>query len=78
MTHQQSTFSSRSGCRIYTQNWQPVGTPKGVLILVHGLAEHSNRYVGIAQFFTQQGYAVYALDHEGHGHSQGLLSLIHI
>ncbi|CAA0115501.1 alpha/beta hydrolase [Zhongshania aliphaticivorans] len=76
MTHQQSTLSSNSGCRIYTQNWQPTGTPKAVLILVHGLAEHSNRYVDIANYFTEQGYAVYALDHEGHGHSQGLRGYI--
>lgn len=76
MTHQQSTLSSNSGCRIYTQNWQPGDEPKAVLILVHGLAEHSNRYVGIANYFTEQGYAVYALDHEGHGHSQGLRGYI--
>lgn len=76
MTHQQSTLSSNSGCRIYTQNWQPSDEPKAVLILVHGLAEHSNRYVGIANYFTEQGYAVYALDHEGHGHSQGLRGYI--
>lgn len=76
MTHQQSTLSSNSGCRIYTQNWQPGDEPKAVLILVHGLAEHSNRYVGIANYFTEQDYAVYALDHEGHGHSQGLRGYI--
>ncbi|RNL66667.1 alpha/beta hydrolase [Zhongshania marina] len=76
MTHQQSTLSSNSGCRIYTQNWQPSDEPKAVLILVHGLAEHSNRYMGIANYFTEQGYAVYALDHEGHGHSQGLRGYI--
>ena len=76
MTHQQSTLSSNSGCRIYTQNWQPSDEPQAVLILVHGLAEHSNRYVGIANYFTEQGYAVYALDHEGHGHSQGLRGYI--
>ncbi|MBW2942118.1 alpha/beta hydrolase [Zhongshania aquimaris] len=76
MTHQQGTLSSQSGCRIYTQNWQPVGTPKAVIILVHGLAEHSNRYIDIANYFTEQGYAVYALDHEGHGHSQGLRGYI--
>lgn len=76
MTHQQGTLNSRSGCRIYTQNWQPTGKPKAVLILVHGLAEHSNRYVDIANYFTEQGFAVYALDHEGHGHSQGLRGYI--
>lgn len=76
MTHQQSTFNSNSGCRIYTQNWQPSDEPKAIIILVHGLAEHSNRYVGIANYLTEKGYAVYALDHEGHGHSQGLRGYI--
>jgi alpha-beta hydrolase superfamily lysophospholipase len=71
MTKQIKILRSRTGCRIYTQNWQPTGTPKAVLILVHGLAEHSNRYVDVAKYFTTQGFAVYALDHEGHGRSQG-------
>tara|TARA_R110001592_G_scaffold63585_11_gene194925 strand:- start:12247 stop:13080 length:834 start_codon:yes stop_codon:yes gene_type:complete len=76
MTQQKSLLRSRNGCGIYTQNWQPNGTPKAVLILVHGLAEHSNRYVEIAKYFTAQGFAVYALDHEGHGQSQGLRGYI--
>jgi alpha-beta hydrolase superfamily lysophospholipase len=71
MRQQKRFLHSRTGYRIYTQNWQPTGTPKAVLILAHGLAEHSNRYVDIAKYFTTQGFAVYALDHEGHGRSQG-------
>ncbi len=40
-------------------------------MLVHGLAEHSGRYEGFAEFFTAAGFAVYALDHTGHGQSAG-------
>jgi len=42
-----------------------------VLVIVHGLAEHSGRYQHVAEYFVERGYAVYALDHRGHGRSEG-------
>ncbi len=42
-----------------------------MLILVHGLAEHGGRYMNVVNHFVPLGYAVYALDHLGHGKSQG-------
>lgn len=42
-----------------------------MLLLVHGYAEHSGRYAHVADYFVSQGYAVYALDHRGHGKSAG-------
>jgi acylglycerol lipase len=42
-----------------------------VLLVVHGLAEHSSRYGNVVDYFVPRGYAVYALDHRGHGRSGG-------
>ena len=42
-----------------------------MLLLVHGLAEHSTRYAGFAEFFTAAGFTVYTFDHPGHGKSDG-------
>ena len=42
------------------------------MLLVHGLAEHSERYLNMAGYFVSRGYAVYGLDHRGHGKSDGL------
>ncbi|MER7080041.1 Lysophospholipase, alpha-beta hydrolase superfamily [Saccharopolyspora kobensis] len=54
----------------YWQSWT-VEQPGGVVVLVHGLHEHSGRYRHVAARLNAAGYAVYALDHPGHGRSPG-------
>ncbi|MDX1591604.1 MAG: alpha/beta hydrolase [Balneolaceae bacterium] len=41
--------------------------PAGVLMIAHGLSEHSERYSHVARFFTEHGFLVYGYDHRGHG-----------
>ena len=43
--------------------------PKAVLLLVHGMAEHSARYADFGSFLAQHGFAVFMNDHAGHGRS---------
>ena len=42
-----------------------------MLLVVHGLGEHSGRYMNVVDHFLPLGYAVYGLDHIGHGKSDG-------
>ena len=42
-----------------------------MLLIVHGLAEHSGRYGNVVNYFVPRGYAVYGIDHLGHGQSDG-------
>jgi len=63
-------FRSNSGDHIYYRYWTPAA-PRAVLLLSHGLAEHSGRYGELAEFFVAAGIAVYAHDHPGHGKSGG-------
>jgi acylglycerol lipase len=58
------------GIRLYTQAWVPE-MPRAVLIISHGYAEHSGRYQHFASHLVANGLAVYALDHRGHGRSEG-------
>jgi alpha-beta hydrolase superfamily lysophospholipase len=51
------------------RRWGPLGRP--ALVLSHGLGEHSGRYLHVAQAAGAAGWAVYALDHRGHGRSEG-------
>jgi len=74
MKHQIGFFSGVRGTNIYYQAWLPEGEPRAVLLLVHGLAEHSGRYMNVVNTFVPKGYAVYGLDHSGHGKS-GTVSL---
>ncbi|MBZ0291765.1 MAG: lysophospholipase [Anaerolineae bacterium] len=60
------------GLRLHTIRWLPDHDEiRAVVLLVHGINEHSGRYTHVAQALTDQHYAVYALDHRGHGRSEG-------
>lgn len=71
MHRNDGTFVAGDAEQVYWQSWTPAESPRAVLLLVHGLAEHSGRYEGFAEFFTSAGFAVHALDHPGHGRSAG-------
>lgn len=71
MRHQEGFFRSVRGSNIYHQCWLPETSPKAALLLVHGLAEHSGRYANLVAHFVPRRYAVYGMDHVGHGKSDG-------
>lgn len=48
-----------------------LGDARGVVVLVHGLGEHSKRYDELVAWLTLHEYAVLAYDHYGHGRSPG-------
>jgi alpha-beta hydrolase superfamily lysophospholipase len=56
--------------RLYYQAW-PVEPARGHVIISHGFAEHSGRYAHVAAALNEEGLAVWAPDHRGHGQSQG-------
>jgi lysophospholipase len=63
--------SAGAGAALHVTNWLPDGPPKAVVLLAHGYAEHAGRYGHVAKRLTDAGYAVYAIDHWGHGRSDG-------
>ncbi len=71
MKHQEGFFKGVRDANIYFQSWLPEGEPKAVLLLVHGLAEHSGRYGNLVDHFVPLGYAITGMDHLGHGRSDG-------
>ncbi len=64
-------IKAQDGIDLYARSWDPEGAAKGVVCLVHGLGEHCNRYHHVAKALNQAGYGVVAIDHRGHGQSQG-------
>lgn len=71
MRHQEGVLAGVRNARLYYQGWLPDGDPKAVLLIVHGLAEHSGRYMNLVDRFVPQGFALYGIDHLGHGRSAG-------
>jgi alpha-beta hydrolase superfamily lysophospholipase len=59
------------GLDLYAQAWLPENHVRAVVVVAHGLGEHSGRYAGLAEALVGSGHAVYALDHRGHGRSPG-------
>ncbi|KAH9761271.1 Hydrolase 4 domain-containing protein [Citrus sinensis] len=58
---------------LFCRSWIPVsGELKGILIIIHGLNEHSGRYAQFARQLTSCNFGVYAMDWIGHGGSDGL------
>lgn len=47
--------------------WRPQGEVRGVVQIVHGIAEHMGRYDHFARYLNTHGYAVCGEDHLGHG-----------
>jgi len=69
--YQEGFFEGVRDIRVYFQNWLPEVEPKAVILIVHGLAEHSGRYMNIVSHFVPLGYAVHGFDLPGHGKSDG-------
>ena len=67
---QTQTFSYPSADGLHTvqaRAWLPEGSPKAVVQIVHGVAEHVGRYEEAARFLAGHGFAVCGNDHLGHG-----------
>ena len=71
MNHTEGYFKGVRNANIYYQGWLPDGDVKAVLLIVHGLGEHCGRYMNVVNYFVPLGYAIYGLDHIGHGKSDG-------
>lgn len=71
MRQTDATFRTFDGETIFRRAWLPDGEPRAVVLVVHGLGEHSGRHERLARVLVDAGYAVHALDHRGHGRSTG-------
>lgn len=71
MNHIEGSFKGVRSVNIYYQGWLPTGAGKATIIIIHGLGEHSGRYINVVNHFVPLGYAIYGFDHLGHGKSDG-------
>lgn len=63
-------FEGHDQTELFFQTWVPENI-RGVLIITHGLAEHSECYHPLAKALCDDGWLVYAWDMRGHGRSEG-------
>ncbi len=70
MTKEEFFFESRDGIsKLRAIRWIPDSEPVCVFQIVHGMAEHIERYEDFAKFLADKGILVTAEDHLGHGKS---------
>ena len=62
--------SAGAGARLHVTRW-PVAMPRAIVLIAHGLFEHAGRYAHVAARLNGAGYRVVAIDHLGHGRSDG-------
>lgn len=67
MIHHTFWLTANDHSQLFVNQWLPEGTLKAVILVSHGMAEHSARYARLAEQLCNQGYGVYALDQRGHG-----------
>jgi len=72
MRHIEGEFPGYQDLNLYYQGWLPSNKPRALLLVAHGLAEHSGCYLNLVNHFVPQGYAIYSFDYQGHGKSPGL------
>ena len=65
------TFRNAAGTEVSVRRWLPAGEVRAIVVIAHGLAEHSARYGRFAETLAARGYAVYAPDLRGHGRTAG-------
>jgi acylglycerol lipase len=68
---EESTFKNEEGLNIFTRSWHPEGKARGLVAIVPGFNAHSGYYTWVADRFVENGLAVYALDLQGRGRSDG-------
>jgi alpha-beta hydrolase superfamily lysophospholipase len=61
-------FRTVDGVSLHVSGWT-VQSPKAIIQVLHGMAEHSSRYARLAQSLAAAGCSTYAHDHRGHGKS---------
>lgn len=71
MDHRTAHFHTPDGLALFARHWLPFGAPVAHLVVAHGIHEHSGRYAYPAGQLLRRGIAVHALDHRGHGQSEG-------
>lgn len=68
MKLKKTSVPADDGKEIFTRHWLAENaSPAAILLIVHGMGEHSGRYKRFAEFLAERNIAVFGYDHRGHG-----------
>ncbi|XP_010253670.1 PREDICTED: caffeoylshikimate esterase-like [Nelumbo nucifera] len=75
VSHSSDHITNSRGLKLFTQSWTPFPPTKviGIVAVVHGFTGESSWFVQLTSIlFAKSGFATCAIDHQGHGFSEGL------
>lgn len=70
-SHEQGHRDIGAGRSGYWQAWLPPARAQAIVVIVHGIHEHSGRYAHLGSWLATAGFAAYAADYRGHGRTGG-------
>lgn len=76
MNNNTGIFTGQNNLELFYRVYEPEGNITAIIIPVHGLCEHSGRYMNLVNYFVPRGYALYIPDQRGHGQSAGKRSYV--
>lgn len=69
-------IKTKDGLALWANFFEPSGASQGVVCIVHGFADHHERYAHVIRFFVNHQFSVLAFDQRGFGRSEGVRSHI--
>ncbi|MFV0251864.1 MAG: alpha/beta hydrolase [Beutenbergiaceae bacterium] len=66
-----TTITSDDGIELHVYRWSGSGSPRAIVQIQHGFAEHAGRYRRFARALTEAGYLAYGIDARGSGVTAG-------
>lgn len=67
----QHFLNKKDGTSLCYRRWQSNGSEKSIVLVLHGIGNHSRPYEVVADTLNKHGMTVYACDTRGHGLSSG-------
>lgn len=67
MQHDAFWLNGSDAVPLYVNRWFAEQPPKAVIMVAHGMAEHSGRYARLGAALVAAGFELYAHDQRGHG-----------
>jgi len=61
------TVITSDGVALPLRRWQPAGTPRGIVVALHGFNDYGNAFADIGGYLAAHGLAVLAYDQRGFG-----------
>lgn len=76
MVINESFIQASDGTRLYLREWGDPSGANAIIVLLHGVGEHCQRYEHVARQACERGFFMLGYDRRGHGRSEGKQGLI--